>query len=78
MIYIGASQPGWSWAHKPELESFPVEEAVQYGITTSDFASPVIILERFGITAEGEVVLLLGLAGTEDEGAVVLVIRKGE
>ena len=78
LVFIGASQPGWTREHKEELQAFPLEEAVRQGIESSGFSSPVITVERFGITNEGEVVLLLGLAGTQDEGSLMLVIRNDE
>ncbi len=76
LIFIGASQPGWSREYRKELEEFPVEEAIRQGIEKSGFLTPTINTKRFGITKEGEVVLLLGLTGDMEEGAVLLVIRR--
>ncbi len=76
LIYIGASQAGWSREHRAELEAFPVEEAILKGIEASGFVSPTINVKRLGITSENEIVLLLGLNGTEEEGAVLFVIRR--
>ena len=74
LIFIGASQPGWSREHREELEEFPVEEAVRQGIEKSGFSSPTINTKRFGITKEGEVVLLLGLTQSSQGSSVLYVI----
>ena len=76
LLYIGSAELGWVNDHRGELESFSLEIATETAKKESGLSAPSVQVQRFGISADDEVFLMLMLSGSGNEQPVVLAVTE--
>ena len=71
---ISVLEIGWTEKYRKELSAFSVEEAVNTAKTVSGLTNPTVNTQKFGITPDGKIVLMVSLLGGENEAPVELAI----
>lgn len=74
--WMHALQPGWTKDHRAELLNFDVKEAIEQAKVASKLTNPVIGAQRFGLTEEGKVCLMVFLTGSDDEVPLLLGVSQ--
>ena len=74
LVYAASASLGWAKERAAELRSFPLERAIEEAKTASGLTSPIIQTQRFGITTDGQVFLMLFLSGRDSEMPVQLAV----